>query len=251
MHNSNMFVSCWIHFLSGKPLTVCVYTHCTHTSHIHLLSEVFFFSFFLNSLSHMTFNDFAERLRRRRCTGWVKKSSPGAGSPSVSATKAAQTLSTKRSSKARRRRLGVYPKALTEAYTSVLSAQLSRPSVETHNACSIPRSIPRGVIKANQSVWVFYASVSLATRAPGFSFSHSRWLFFFFFCNLTNSFLCFYTSICALSHPPLLGPASPSCCHTVVSFPIILSSRFAAWPHHTKFTVSVLVTTKRSWQQHK
>lgn len=44
------------------------------------------------------------------------------------------------------------PEPLTELYTSVLLAQLRRPSVETHNACSFPRSFPRGVIKPEQSV---------------------------------------------------------------------------------------------------
>lgn len=46
MYYSNMFVSRWIHLLSGKQLTVCIYTHCTHTSHTHLFSEVFIYLFF-------------------------------------------------------------------------------------------------------------------------------------------------------------------------------------------------------------
>lgn len=203
MYYSNMFLSCWIHLLSGKQLTVCIYTHCTHTSHTHLFPEVFFLIFFfLSSRTHRltdsyNFSYFAERLRR----GWLHGTNKKAHLERVvirQHDKAAQTQSTKQSSKL----LGVYPEALTELYTSVLLVQLSRPSVETHNACSIPRSIPHGVIKAKQSVWMFYVSISSAARAPGsFSPTHGGC----FFCNLTNFFFCFYKSICALSYSPLLG----------------------------------------------
>lgn len=41
MYYSNMFVLCWIHLLSGKQPTACIYSHCTHTSHTHLFPEVF------------------------------------------------------------------------------------------------------------------------------------------------------------------------------------------------------------------
>lgn len=85
MYYSNMFLSCWIHLLSGKQLTVCIYTHCTHTSHTHLFPEVFFLIFFfLSSRTHRLtdsydFSYFAERLRRGWLRGTNKKSSSGAG----------------------------------------------------------------------------------------------------------------------------------------------------------------------------
>ena len=73
------------------------------------------------------------------------------------------------------------PKTLTRLYTSVLTSQLSRPCVGTHNAYSIPRSIPRGIIKVKQC---FMCRSPRPLRAPGsVSFTHadSLLLFFIFF----------------------------------------------------------------------
>lgn len=67
-------------------------------------------------------------------------------------------------------------RVLTELCASVLLAQLHRPSVEAHQACSFPR----GVIKPKQSVWMFYVSVSSARFLPSHKCRLFIWPFFFF-----------------------------------------------------------------------
>lgn len=41
-------------------------------------------------------------------------------------------------------------------WTPLLTAQLSRPSVETHDAYSIRGNIPHGIIKVQQTAWMFH-----------------------------------------------------------------------------------------------
>lgn len=73
-------------------------------------------------------------------------------------------------------------------------------SVETHNACSIPRNIPRGVIKAKRTAWMFF--LTLFPRA-------TLLLCFSFFSLILQIHFC----------PILLL----SCCYTLSPFSIDLS----------------------------
>lgn len=113
------------------------------------------------------------------------------------------------------------PKPLTELYTSVVLAQLRGPSVETHNACSFPRSFPRGVIKPKQSV-------SKSSAAPGsFPPTNVDCLFGSFFFLRSHSFIfIFFTNL--FFRPVVLASAR-------IGFPVML-------PHCSEFSYYIFFT---------
>lgn len=102
---------------------------------------------------------------------------------------------------------------MTWMYTSVHTSQLSRPSVETHNAYSILRNIPRGIIKVKHTAWMFYVPLSSAAPCARLRFSHSRRLILSFFLFLQIHFALFYYSLVGRD---FLSVMLPHCCISII-----------------------------------